>query len=320
MLSNTDTALASRRNRRGFNAAKKPGEVGFQEHTRSETSRGINDLNHQARDEFASARRGILDMDPTERETLDQMVVGDLIEVMGSLPANTPDFPGPLNSDNSQIAVSMLTQHADLSSTDAVDWEGSTGSWGTRKPGDGAVYFEAVTSEWSEHEGTAVEVESVRGTMTWQELVDGDMPVEADGDDLVTWTFDVDFKRLAEEKSEATDSYIDSLYEVADARRLEAHTDDMLTRVDRQTVGMNSTQREFVRWLAKDRYKWPLVEPDDPRFREIALARYRDAQSGPLGLMSDVRKPERVASTEAMIGQWFDTVFPIVKPVLHQMR
>ncbi|MFS0887035.1 hypothetical protein [Aeromicrobium sp. 179-A 4D2 NHS] len=319
-MSNTDTALAPRRDRRGHNAASKPGEVGFQAVRLPETNSGIN---HAARDEFASAHRGILDMDLIERDTLDAMVAGDLIEVMESLPANTPDFPGPLNSNNSEIAVNALTLHANLSSTDEVDWEGSTGSWGTRKPGEGAVAYEAVKSEWSNHENMAVEIETVRGTMTWEELTSGDIPVEAEGEDgVVTWTFDVDFKRLVEEKDQSAlgESYLDTLHDVADARRLEGYTKDMLARVDAATVGANYAQREFVRWLAKDRYKFPLVEPDDPRFREVALARYKDAHSVPLGVLNSGVGAERAATHEAMIAQWYDTVFPLVKPVLNDMR
>lgn len=321
MPSTTETKHASsRKDNRGHNAAKRPGEKGWQPRRLAETGTPMTHINHAARDEFASAHNGILRMNVIERETLETLVTADLIEVMESLPANTPDFPGPLNASNKDIALSALLHHAGLGEGDSVDWEGSTGSWGTRAPGEGAVYFEAVLSD---EDGE--EYETVRGTMTWDELDRGDLPVERHLDsDLTTWTFDVDFKRMLEEKEDAPagESYLDVLEEVAHARRIAGHTDDVYATMRENNLYGNYAEREFVSWVIKDQYKNPVIDPrDEDKWRDAVFARYCDAHSGPFGGMTDdyFRGPDAAAAQRERMQVWFDKVLPSMRVTMRRI-
>jgi hypothetical protein len=197
MTTSTDTQARSARAKRQGRKKHPTGKEGFGETERVEPSPAALSATGVGPDlDVPTVASGLLNTSATDFETLCDSNADDVIALLESLPP-TADLPGPL-ADNSALARNFVATSSGFSE---VDYEASTGSWGTRAPGEGAVKY--VASTWDVAPAThddpeyAVNEQQVEGTMTFEAFLDGQDVY--DTDDNVSYEFDVDFKRLAEE-------------------------------------------------------------------------------------------------------------------------
>lgn len=236
--------------------------------------------------EFTSAFRGLLDMDPSEFARLESMTSAQIADLSEVLPANTPDIPGPINTDNNAIAMDLLVNNANFTSDDEVDWTGCTGSWGTRAPGEGAVRFEVVHSHWNEGRDEEEILGTHRGTMTWDEFTNGE-PSSANVDnwpdvnegELAMWTLDVDFKALAHEINEyeglGDETYLQALEGVAKRRQTERFTEELTDAVKEYGFRVDRIGERALQAMAKNAMLDKPLSPDHAAFKAEMILRAR---------------------------------------------
>ena len=157
-------------------------------------------------DTVPTLRGGFATLSDEDFDRLCNMSADELIDVCEQMPANTPGLPGTINVHNSDIARDYLASEYVLFRGEV---ESSTGSWGSRNPGEGAVacHVTFYREGPSDYPGTNFVEQDYKGTMTIEDVADGSLLEQFDGPPAdegweAVVEVDIDFKAAIREHGE----------------------------------------------------------------------------------------------------------------------